>query len=182
MSQALFKFLLTGAILLQLSAIIEDELNARTATGVFAADGLLAAATMIRPRGIFLPLFAPLPFLLMKGVNWARELVFGVLACAISIAPMLAWTARNERVVGVGTTDTDSAKVLYYYDAADVLSYAAGRNCFAVQDELHRQGDNQGKIHVLYWPSPVAWFAKVSRYSSNIHLPRSSLWLEASIW
>ena len=33
MSEALFKFLLTGAILLQLSAIIEDELNARTALG-----------------------------------------------------------------------------------------------------------------------------------------------------
>src|SRR5208283_2658285 len=64
MSEALFQFLLTGAILLQLSAIMVDELNALTAGRVFAAAGLLAGAAMIRPTGIFLPLFAPLPFLL----------------------------------------------------------------------------------------------------------------------
>ena len=77
MSEALFQFLLTGAILLQLSAIIADELNARTAAKVFAAAGLLAAAAMIRPTGIFLPLFAPLPFVFIKGATWPRALVFG---------------------------------------------------------------------------------------------------------
>src|SRR5208282_6112731 len=91
MSDALFQFLLTGAILLQLSAIIADELNARTAAKVFAAAGLLAAAATVRPTGIFLPLFAPLPFLLMKGTSWPRALIFAVLAFAIPIAAILAW-------------------------------------------------------------------------------------------
>ena len=144
MSEALFQFLLTGAILLQLSAIIADELNARTAAKVFAAAGLLAAAAMIRPTGIFLPLFAPLPFLLMKAATWPRALVFGCLAFAIPIPAMMAWTARNQRVAGVGTTDTDSAGILYYYDAAGVLSYATHRDFFTVQNELHRHEDSQG--------------------------------------
>src|SRR5208282_6028873 len=111
---------------------------------VFAAAGLLAAAAMIRPTGIFLPLFAPLPFLFIKGANWPRALVFGMLAFAISIAPMLAWTARNQRVAGVGTTDTDSAGILYYYDAAGVLSYATHRDFFTVRNELHRHADSRG--------------------------------------
>ncbi len=144
MSEALFQFLLTGAILLQLSAIIADELNTRTAAKVFAAAGLLAAAAMIRPTGIFLPLFAPLPFVFIKGATWPRALVFGMLAFAISIAPMLAWTARNQRVAGVGTTDTDSAGILYYYDAAGVLSYATHRDFFTVRNELHRHADSRG--------------------------------------
>jgi len=144
MSEALFQFLLTGAILLQLSAIIADEVSARTAAKVFAAAGLLAAAAMIRPTGIFLPLFAPLPFLLMKGITWPRALVFGVLAFAIPIAAMLGWTARNRRVAGVGTTDTVSADIFYYYDAAGVLSYATHREFFTVENELHGRGDSRG--------------------------------------
>src|SRR5208283_2841447 len=127
MSEVLFQFLLTGAILLQLSAIIADELNARTAARVFAAAGLLAAAAMIRPTGIFLPLFAPLPFLLMKGATWPRALVLGVLAFAIPIAAMLAWTARNHRVAGVDAMSADSAVTIFYYNASGVLAYATHR-------------------------------------------------------
>ncbi len=144
MSEALFQFLLAGAILLQLSAIIANEINAGTAARVFAAAGLLAAAAMIRPTGIFLPLFAPLPFLLMKGATWPRALVLGVLAFAVPTAAMLAWTARNQRVAGVRTAATVSADILYYYDAAGVLSYATHRDFFTVENELHRHGNSRG--------------------------------------
>ena len=145
MSEALFQFLLTGAILLQLSAIIPDELNARTAAKVFAAAGLLAAAAMIRPTGIFLPLFAPLPFLLMKGTNWPRALVFGTLAFAIPIAIMLAWTARNQRVGGVDALSTDSAVTIFYYNAAGVLAYATHRSFDEASTELaHEIGRQEG--------------------------------------
>ncbi len=160
MSEALFQFLLTGAILLQLSAIIADELNARTAAKVFAAAGLLAAAAMIRPTGVFLPLFAPLPFLLMKSVSWPRALAFGCLAFAIPIAVMLAWTARNQRVAGVRTTDTDSAGILYYYDAAGVLSYATHRDFFTVENELHRDVDSGGNNSISVSAKPVGMVRK----------------------
>ena len=145
MSEALFQFLLTGAILLQLSAIILDELNARTAARVFAAAGLLAGAAMIRPTGIFLPMFAPLPFLLlMKGTNWPCALVFGVLAFAIPIAAMLAWTARNQRVAGVNAMSTDSAVTIFYYNAAGVLAYATHRSFDEASTELVHEIGRQG--------------------------------------
>lgn len=144
MSEALFQFLLTGAILLQLSAIIADELNARTAVKVFAAAGLLAAAAMIRPTGIFLPLFAPLPFLLIKGASWPRALVFGVLAFAIPIAAMLAWTARNRRLAGVDAMSADSAVTIFYYNAAGVLAYATHRSFDEASTELAHEIGWQG--------------------------------------
>ncbi len=144
MSEALFQFLLTGAILLELSAIIADELSARTAARVFAAAGLLAAAAMIRPTGIFLPLFAPLPFLLMKGATWPRASVLGVLAFAIPIAAMLAWTARNHRVAGVDAMSADSAVTIFYYNASGVLAYATHRPFQEASSELAHEIGWQG--------------------------------------
>jgi hypothetical protein len=144
MSEALFQFLLTGAILLQLSAIIADELNAVTAAKVFAAAGLLAAAAMIRPTGIFLPLFAPLPFLLMKGATWPRALVLAVLAFAIPIAAMLPWMARNQRVAGVNAMSTDSAVTIFDYNAAGVLAYATHRSFGEASTELAHEIGWQG--------------------------------------
>ena len=144
MSEALFQFLLTGAILLQLSTIIADELSARTTARVFAAAGLLAAAAMIRPTGIFLPLFAPLPFLLMKGVTWPRALVLGVLAFAIPIAAMLAWTARNQRVAGMNAMSADSATTIFYYNAAGVQAYATHRSLGEASTELAHEIGWQG--------------------------------------
>ncbi len=144
MSEALFQFLLTGAILLQLSAIIADELNARTAARVFAAAGLLAAAALIRPTGIFLPLFAPLPFLLMKEATSPRALVLGVLAFAIPIAAMLAWTARNQRVAGVTAMSAGSATTIFYYNAAGVQAYATHRSLDEASTELAHEIGWQG--------------------------------------
>ncbi len=144
MSEVLFQFLLAGAILLQLSAIIADELNAGTAARVFAAAGLLAAAAMIRPTGIFLPLFAPLPFLLMKGATWPRALALVVLAFAIPIGAMLPWTARNQRVAGVDAMSAESAYEIFYINAAGVLAYATHRSFDEASTELAHEIGWQG--------------------------------------
>ncbi|MFZ0247134.1 hypothetical protein [Candidatus Binatus sp.] len=147
MSEATFQFLLTGAILLQLSAIIAAEWTWRATARGIAAAVMLAAAAMIRPTGILLPLFAPIPFLIsFRRTNWLRASIFMVLAFVIAISTILAWIARNRAVAGVSAMDTDSAGILYYYDAAGVLSYATHRNFFEVEADLRRRSE---ETHVL---------------------------------
>jgi hypothetical protein len=119
-------------------------LNIHTAANAFGAAGLLAIATMIRPTGIFLPLFAPLPLLLMKGSSWPRALLLAVLACAVTIAPMLVWTARNKRVAGLDTMSTDSAITIFGYNAPGVLAYATNRSFADARSELTREIGWQG--------------------------------------
>jgi len=144
MSEATFQFLLTGAILLQLSAIMAAEWTWRATARGIAAAVMLAAAAMIRPTGIFLPLFAPIPFLMLfRRTNWFRASAFMVLAFAITLAPVLAWTARN-RSVGVYIPSSDSAVTLYYYGAAGVLAYATHRPFDEVSVELAREVRRQG--------------------------------------
>jgi len=124
MSEALFQFLFTGAILLQLSAIIANDSSTTTNAKAIVAAGLLAAAAMIRPTGLFLPVFTAIPFLWIRRTSWHRALAFGLLAFAIPTAAMLAWTVRNERVAGLSAPSSDSAVTLFYYNAAGVLAYA----------------------------------------------------------
>jgi len=124
MSEALFQFMLAGAVLLQLSAIIEDELTVGTSGKTLAAACLFAAAAMIRPTGVVLPLFASLPLVLMKTSKWQQSICLGLLAFAIPVAAILSWSTRNERVAGVNSLNSDSVQVLFYYNAAGVLAYA----------------------------------------------------------
>jgi 4-amino-4-deoxy-L-arabinose transferase-like glycosyltransferase len=144
MSEATFQFLLTGAILLQLSAIMAAEWTWRATAQGIAAAVMLAAAAMLRPTGIFLPLFAPIPFLILfRRTNWLRASALMVLAFAITLAPMMAWTVRN-RSVGVNIPSSDSAVTLYYYGAAGVLAYATHRPFDEVSVELAREVRRQG--------------------------------------
>jgi len=69
-----------------------------------------------------------------------------LLAFAIAMSPLLAWIARNRAIAGVSAMDTDSAGILYYYDAAGVLSYATHRNFFEVEVDLRSRSHDK---HVL---------------------------------
>jgi hypothetical protein len=123
MSEALFQFLLTGAILLEMSAIIADDSSTRTNSKALAAAGMLAVAAMIRPTGLLLPLFAAIPFLWIRRTTWRRALALGLLAFALPAVAMLAWTVRNERVAGLSAPSSDSVVTIFYYNAAGVLAY-----------------------------------------------------------
>lgn len=136
MSEATFQFLVTGAILLQLSAIVAADWTWRATTQVIAAAIMLAAAAMIRPTGLLLPLFAPVPFLFRKGTTWPRAFAFAMLAVTIPTAAMLAWTARNQRIAGVDAMSSDSAVTIFYYNATGVLAYATHRPFVDASTEL----------------------------------------------
>jgi len=109
---------------------------------------------MIRPTGILLLLFAPLPCLLMKGTTWPRALTFAVLAFAIPTAAILAWTARNQRVAGVDAMSFDSAFTIFYYNAAGVLAYATHRPFDEASTELAHEIGYQG--NALATPATLA--------------------------
>ena len=127
MSDSLFQFLLAGAILLQLSAVIADELTIKSVAMVLGGSALLAAAAMVRPTGIFLPLFAAIPFFLIRGSTWRRALALALLAFAIPAVLMLVWVARNRSVAGMDAMSTDPGDVLFHYNAPGVLAYATNQ-------------------------------------------------------
>ena len=86
MSEALFQCLLAGGVLLQLSAIAKRQCTWSAVRKLIVAAIMFGAAALVRPTGIFLPLFAPIPFfILMSRTNWPRALGWGVLAFAITI-------------------------------------------------------------------------------------------------
>jgi len=138
MSEECFQFLIAGGVLLGLSAIDGEEWSRTSLIKGFAAAAMYTAAAMLRPPGVFLVLFAPLPFLLASGITWRRAIGFGLVAFMLPVSAVLGWTARNERI-GYTTFCTDSSYTAYFYNAAGVLAYADHRPFNAVSAELARK-------------------------------------------
>ena len=107
---------------------------------------LFAAAAMIRPTGVVLPVFASIPFLLLRAPKRYRAMLLGLLAFAIPAAAMFAWCGRNERVAGVNIVSSDSIQTLFYYHATGVLAYADHLSFNEASNEL---------VHEIGWRGNV---------------------------
>jgi 4-amino-4-deoxy-L-arabinose transferase-like glycosyltransferase len=140
MSDILFQAMLAAAIVLQLTAVGRGVCDAKAVMAALTAALILGIAVLVRPVGIVLPLFAPLPLLLLPWGNWRARLGWSLLVLAIPALVAGGWMARNARITGIWTLTTDAAIDLYYFKAAGVIWYRTRTHeTFpAVQEDLAR--------------------------------------------
>ena len=139
MSDILFQAEVVAGIVLALWIIWRGQSDCVAFAGVLIAAVLFAMATMVRPLGIVLPLFAALPAVLLPRLSWRRAICMALLAFAISSSTPFAWIARNVQRTGVWILSTDGPIDLYYYKAAGIRWYRGNKSYPAVQDELGRE-------------------------------------------
>jgi 4-amino-4-deoxy-L-arabinose transferase-like glycosyltransferase len=140
MSDVLFQALLAAAVIVQLWVIARGRYDGRSVVGGLGAALLLAAALLVRPVGILLPLIAPVPFLFLPPrVSWRRAIALCVAAFALPAVVMGGWMARNAMRTGTWTLSTVAAINLYYFDAGGVVRYRSGQSLQAVMDGLARE-------------------------------------------
>jgi 4-amino-4-deoxy-L-arabinose transferase-like glycosyltransferase len=164
MTDVPFQILLSAAMLLQLDAVLGERGSGSTRK-IFLTATLLGAASLVRPVGVFLPLLAALPFLILaKRGNWRRSLALGSLAFAIPAAVMGAWTVRNWRRTGLAVVSTQLSGVAYYYDAAGVVSHVKNESMAQAQADLARQLGWKGKPDRV----PLSWSNRMTSESLKV--------------
>jgi hypothetical protein len=138
MSDCLFQAVLVVAILLQLSALARRSTGRNAVALALLAAIFLAFGVLLRGVAIVLPLLAALPFWWMPNITIAKRVALSVIATAIPLTAMLAWTARNYALTGRWTFTTEGAYTLYYYNTAGVLWFVKGGELTEQQTELSR--------------------------------------------
>jgi hypothetical protein len=123
MSESLFQLTLLFAVVPPLLAFFRPDKAVVAAVVASIAGG---CAILIRPIAIFLPVFLPIPFLLIPSLGWRRRMAASAIACGISALVLLGWSARNYEVARYPGLSTVSAINLYYYRAADVVARERG--------------------------------------------------------
>jgi hypothetical protein len=159
MSDCLFQFLLTVAVLVQLLAISRGAGRKATAMVLLVAV-LMSCAIFVRAVGVILPLLAPLPFLLTPGLRWRQRLGLSLGVVSLPVVLMAAWTVRNHRRSGIWTFTTEAAYNLYYYNAAGVFWYRHGGDLTTVQAKLAKEAGVTGGPE----GPPVVMSAKTYHY------------------
>jgi hypothetical protein len=133
MSESMFGMVVLVATMLPLIAIRYS----RYATILAIVSGLAAGiAVMIRPIGLLLPIFTPVPFLFMADREWRPKIATAAIALAIPAVTVCGWIARNYAVAGYPRLSTIGSINLYFYRAADVVARARGEELGTVQDEF----------------------------------------------
>lgn len=153
LTETLFTFLVTCALLLQLQVLLADEDMGylKAATGMTVAAILVGVAAFVRPIGEALILAVPLPALLLFRLSRSQRLSIAVLAVSVPLLMINCWSFRNHEQRGIWTFSTIAALNTYYYRAAGVLAYDTGRDFSDVRSELIRS--TGGSLDEL---SPVA--------------------------
>lgn len=82
----------------------------------------ISYAIMVRPIAIFLPLIAPIPFLLNTSVSLRYRAAAAFVAFGICVAAVGSWSFRNYEETGYAGLSSVGAINLYYYRAADVIA------------------------------------------------------------
>ena len=136
LSDSLFESLVALAVLVELFAASSRYSSFQATCWAILCGGLIASAIMVRPIGLCLILFGPIPFLIMKSATWRTRIQCGILVASVPIAVVLGWTARNTREAGVHTFSLIGTYNLYYYRAAALLVLEHGGDFNAVQEEL----------------------------------------------
>lgn len=136
LSETLFTFLLTLAVLIQLRIIRKRTVDARAVWGMLIAGFLFGLAAFVRPIGLILIVLAPAPVLFLHPLSISKRFVLSLLIVSVPIALILAWSHRNYERRSVWTFSTMSAVNLYYYRAAGVLAYSSHESFNQVQSRL----------------------------------------------
>ena len=138
MSETLFSLCLMLSVVPPLLVLSRGCADAR-AFAIIVASGLaLGFAVLVRPIGVFLPILETIPFLMMPGIPPSRRLGLAVAAFLVPALIVGGWCYRNYRVSGYAGLSTVGAINLYYYRAADVLSFETGQPVMTVQKEMYR--------------------------------------------
>lgn len=127
LSDGLFVALVTAGVLLGFVVISRQLLDKRAIVLSLLGALLLGLAILVRPIGLLLPLFAPLPFLLLPNVNWRRRLGLSLTAFAIPALIMTGWAERNRQRTGIFTLSVIGVYNLYSYRAPGLLAYETHR-------------------------------------------------------
>lgn len=119
MSDALFQSIVAAALLLQISALGKESANFGFATLSAVLFGLCA---LVRPIGEFLWPAAWIPILFASDSNHRKRLFYAIFAAVISLAPIVGWSIRNQRVMGSFALSTEGPITLYYFTAGAILA------------------------------------------------------------
>jgi hypothetical protein len=137
MSETLFSFMLLLAVVPPLLVLSRGRADAR-AFAIAVASGLaLGFAILVRPIGVFMPILETIPFLMMRDIAHPRRLSLAATAFAVPALIVVGWCYRNYRVSGYFGLSTVGSINLYYYRAADVLSFETGEPVMRVQSEMY---------------------------------------------
>jgi 4-amino-4-deoxy-L-arabinose transferase-like glycosyltransferase len=121
MTDALFQSVLAAAVLLELFAVWSDRPRiAALLTGAL----LLGVAALVRPLAVFLWPFAWLAALAAPLPTRRTRATVVIAAAVLAIAPVLAWSARNERAANSFSLSTDGPITMYYSVGGGILSTA----------------------------------------------------------
>ena len=135
LTEVVFSAFLTGAVLTLSAQILEQKPT--LSWGRWAVAGLLvAAAALIRPIGLYLPLAAVLTAVVFR----RRKLIVGtlVLLAAFSV-PVGIWVVRNASLTGVITFSTIQGENLSNYRAAGAVAAQEGISLTAARERIGRE-------------------------------------------
>lgn len=138
MSDIFFQALVTTGVVLGLWVIARGRSDRIAIAGIFVGALLFGIAISVRPLGVILPAFAPLPIFFLPQISWRRSITIALLAFAIPALVVFGWMARNARWTGVWILSTDGPIDLYYYKAAGIVWYRSDKSFRAVEDDLGR--------------------------------------------
>jgi hypothetical protein len=144
LSDTLFTFVVTVAILLQLVAICNGTLEGRTGAAILGAGLLLGIAALVRPIGQVLIIETPIPFILLHRVSLQKRVVLMLLALSLPSVVLIGWSYRNYERRGIWTFCSVPAIGIYAYQGAWVLAHETGRSFEEVQAELIRTAPHLG--------------------------------------
>jgi 4-amino-4-deoxy-L-arabinose transferase-like glycosyltransferase len=138
LTDTLFTFVITVAILLQLVAICKGTLEGRTVAAILGAGLLLGMAALVRPIGQVLIIEAPIPFIQFHRVSLRKRVVLMLLVLCLPSVVLIGWSYRNYERRGIWTFCTVPAIGIYAYQGAWVVAHETGRSFDDVQAELIR--------------------------------------------
>jgi hypothetical protein len=136
MTDALFQSLVAAAVLLEVFGLWSDQ--PRLAPLLVGAL-VLGLCSLVRSIGAFLWPFAWVPALAAPIRSLRTRAVLAIMAAVLAIAPVLAWSARNERVANSFTLSTDGPINFYYYLGGAILAAHSHSSIAEQQQSLERQ-------------------------------------------
>lgn len=99
----------------------------------------MGLSSLVRPVGEFLWPIAWTPTLATRIRSLRTRAAIATLAAVLAAAPVFAWSARNEHVVGTFMLSTDGAITLYYYLGAAILAVYHHASIDQQQQSLEHQ-------------------------------------------
>jgi hypothetical protein len=136
MSDSLFTALV---LLATIPPLLANE-RPRSALPIALVSGLAAGfAVLVRPIGLILPLFLPIPFFFMRDTSRTRAAALASLPLVLAAIIVFGWCARNYKVAAYPGLSTIDSINLYFYRAGDIVARERGQSLEATRRQLENE-------------------------------------------